>query len=60
MVEENHNAVKMMRGASGQHQVPPVAGDALLWRNLRPDGLGLSVSLHSGCPVLRGAKKVRT
>ena len=40
-------------------QVPPVAGDALLWRNLRPDGLGLSASLHSGCPVLRGAKKVR-
>ena len=26
MVEENHNAVKMMRGASGQHQVPTVAG----------------------------------
>ena len=26
MVEENRNAVKMMRGAAGQHQVPYKAG----------------------------------
>eukprot|EP00911_Craspedida_sp_UC1_P001667 UC1_evm1s1264 len=38
--------------------ITPAAGDAVFWYNLRPDGGVDSNTLHSGCPVLRGAKHV--
>ncbi|KAF8703698.1 hypothetical protein HU200_031780 [Digitaria exilis] len=36
--------------------VKPRKGDALLFFNLKPDGATDSVSLHGGCPVIKGEK----
>lgn len=36
--------------------VRPRKGDALLFFNLNPDGTTDSVSLHGGCPVIKGEK----
>jgi len=36
--------------------VKPRKGDALLFFNLKPDGTTDSVSLHGGCPVIKGEK----
>nr|CAB3464884.1 unnamed protein product [Digitaria exilis] len=37
-------------------KVKPRKGDALLFFNLKPDGATDSVSLHGGCPVIKGEK----
>ena len=36
--------------------VKPVAGSALMWVNIRSNGLFDTRVLHMGCPVLRGNK----
>jgi len=41
-------------------RVPPVPGQALVFRNLRPDGSVDEDSLHAGLPVQRGEKWIAT
>ena len=38
--------------------VKPVKGTAVYWRNMKTDGTVLPNTLHGGCPVLIGHKKV--
>ena len=38
--------------------VVPRKGDAVLWNNLNESGIGDELSLHGGCPVLRGKKAI--
>jgi prolyl 4-hydroxylase len=36
--------------------VKPRVGDALLFYSLTPDGTQDKLSLHAGCPVIKGEK----
>ena len=38
--------------------VAPRKGSAVVWENLRSDGTPYEETLHAGCPVLIGSKKV--
>ena len=38
--------------------VKPVMGNAIFWTNLHSDGEGQNITLHGGCPVLLGNKKI--
>jgi len=34
----------------------PIAGNAVFWENVRPDGAGYTETFHAGMPVLSGTK----
>lgn len=34
----------------------PIAGNAVYWENLRPDGRGYEETWHAGLPVMSGSK----
>ena len=46
----------LLNGYAISSPVKPQRGDALLFLNLSPDGTTDSVSLHAGCPVIKGEK----